>query len=151
MDAAIVKQMGSIRWNYGDKDAAATAELLKRIVSAARKRDLITYSDLVVGVTFQLPNVNNGRPFQVDVHNWSHLDRAIAGEFLGYISTQSYRTHGFMASALVVDRMDRTPSMHFFKWMQDLGILPDTTEDTVLEFWIDQVNLAHDHYAPRRR
>lgn len=147
----IAETMAAIKWNYGDKDAAATAELLRRIVAVGRNRDLITYSDLVQGITFHLPNVGAGRPFQIDTHNWSPLDRAIVGEFLGYISTQSYRTHGFMASALAVDKMERAPSRHFFKWMQDLGVLADTNEDTALEFRIGQVNLAHDHYAPRRR
>lgn len=147
----IAKTMAGIKWSYGDKDARALAELDRRIAEAGRKLAMITYSDLVRGVTFCLPNVKQGQPFQINTYEWSGLDRAVLGEFLGYISTRSYRDYGFMASALVVNKAEYQPSDHFFQWMKTLNVLPDLEEDTVLRFWIEQVNKAHNWYAAGRR
>jgi hypothetical protein len=94
-------------------------------------------------VTFHLPNVNHGQPFEIDVAAWRDLDRAILGEFLGYISMLSFTEARFMASALVVSKSAYEPSEHFFRWMKQLGALSDTGADTVMAFWVDQVRRAH--------
>jgi len=143
--------MAAIRWNYPDKDPHALAILEERIAETGRNLGLITYSDLVKGVTFHLPNVRNGQPFQIAIYDWSGLDRAIIGEFLGYISMRSYQEAGFMGSALVVNREEYKPSDHFFDWMRQLKVLPDTREDTILRFWADQVNKAHNWYKSGRK
>ena len=147
----IARKMAAVQWSYGGRDPVALAELEQRIAEAGRKLGMVTYSDLVKGVTFRLPNVKRGQPFQINVYEWSGLDRAVLGEFLGYISTRSYREHGFMASALVVNKAEYKPSDHFFQWMKTLDVLPDLEEDTVLRFWIEHVNKAHTWYAARRR
>ena len=59
---------------------------------------------------------------------------------------QSYLTAGFMASALVIARLESKPSDIFFEWMKDLGVLPDLKEDTVLAFWSNQVKKSHHWY-----
>jgi len=51
-----------------------------------------------------------------------------------------------MASALVVAQLESKPSDIFFEWMESLGVLPDTKEDTVLAFWSAQVKKAHHWY-----
>jgi hypothetical protein len=122
-----------------------------RIAEAGRNLGLITYSDLVQGVTFHLPNIRNGTAYQISIYDWTGLDRAILGDFLGYISTRSYLQNGFMASALVVNRAEYRPSDHFFEWMKKLAVLPDTQEDTVLAFWAGQANKAHNWYKASRR
>lgn len=75
----------------------------------------------------------------------------MVGEFLGYISMRSYCANGFMASALVVNRLEYKPSDLFFEWMKRIEVLPDTNEGTVMKFWIDQVNKAHNWYKAARR
>ena len=142
----VAKRMAAILWKWGDKDAIALEELERRIARHLRQNDYITYSDLVQGVVFRVPGINNGLPYQVDVHNWSWLDRALVGEFLGYISLRSYRRYGFMASAVVVDKTALYPSDHFFKWMKDLAVLPDTEENTKIEFWNAQLQKAYARY-----
>jgi hypothetical protein len=142
----LATKLGAIKWRYADQDAAAKAELARRIGAKGRKLGLVTYSDLVRGVTFRLPNVNNGVPFQIDTDEWTGLHRAILGDFLGAISADSYREAGFLATALVVNKLEYTPSDQFFKWMEELGVLPDLREDTVLAFWAQQVNKAHNWY-----
>ena len=147
----IVGKMAAITWIYGDKDPQALAILEERIAETGHNLGLITYSDLVNGVTFHLPNIRNGGDYQIAIHDWGGLDRAILGDFLGYISTRSYLRAGFMASALVVNRAEFRPSDQFFAWMEQLAVLPDTREDTVLAFWAEQVNKAHKWYRANRR
>ena len=147
----IAEKMSSIQWSYGDKDNAALAVLEGRIADSGRRLALITYTDLVKGVEFHLPNIRNGSSYEIMTHDWSGLDRRIAGDFLGYSSYRSYSKHGFMASALVVSKAEYRPSDIFFNWMKSLDILPDTEEDTVLAFWMDQVNKAHNWYKSNRR
>jgi hypothetical protein len=140
----------SARWKFAEADPAAKTELARRIADAGRKLQLITYSDLVRGITFRLPTVNGGVPFQIDVSDWSDLDRAILGDFLGAISTETYLQAGFLATALVVNKQEFMPSDQFFKWMNQLGALPNRKQDTVLAFWADQVNKAHNWYSRRQ-
>jgi hypothetical protein len=146
----ITAKMQAVNWMYADKDANALLVLEERIADTGRKLALITYSDLVRGVDFHLPNVKNGQPYRIQTYDWSGFDRAIIGEFLGFISTRSYLNANFMASALVVSGKSAEeayqPSEHFFEWMEILGVLPDLKRDTVLAFWADQVNKAHIWY-----
>ena len=148
---AIETQMSQIQWSYGDKDPAALAVLQKRISDVGRSLSLITYTDLVKGVEFHLPNINKGAAYSITTYDWTGLDRRIIGDFLGYASYQSYSKHGFMTSALVVNRDEFRPSWHFFQWMQDLNVLPNLEEDTVNAFWIDQINKAHNWFRANRR
>ena len=84
----ILQKFEDIEWRYATGDTKALSTLEERIAAAGRKRFLITYSELVRGVTFNLPNVQ--RPRTIDVTDWQELDRAIVGNFLGYISMRSY-------------------------------------------------------------
>ena len=147
---AIAEKMRVIEWSYGDKDPAALAILKERIAEAGRNLKLITYGDLVRGVEFHLSNIRSGETYQIRVYDWSGLDRAIIGDFLGRVSTDSYLEAGFMASALVVNKDECKPSRHFFDWMHSLDVLPNLNENTVLAFWADQVNKAHKWYSSRR-
>jgi hypothetical protein len=151
MDERLVQRMEAFNWKWGDKDPAALEELERRIAEAGRRLSLITYSDLAKDLVFHLPNLRNGAPYRISIHNWSGLDREIIGSFLGYISMRSYRRAGFMASALAVNRAEYRPSDHFFRFMRELNVLPDNEESTILGFWADQVNRAHNWYRSRRR
>jgi len=147
----VVRAFSQIQWSYGDKDAAALAILEGRIIEKARNLALITYSDLVKGVVFHLPNINNGAAYTIQTYDWSGLDRKIIGDFLGYASYRSYRQHGFMMSALVVNKDEFRPSWHFFDFMQYLEHLEDSSEDSINRYWIEQINKAHQFYGGRRR
>jgi len=150
MEDELCKKMRAENWKWADKDPNALAVLEGKIAEVGRNLGMITYSDLVKGVDFHLPNVRNGQAYRVPIHNWSGFDRGMVGEFLGYISMRSYCEHGFMASALVVNRLEYKPSDLFFEWMVRLNVLPDTNEGTVLKYWIEQVNKAHNWYKAGR-
>ena len=89
----IFERFRAIKWNYAPRDAAARAEIDRRIAEVGRKRGLITYSDLVRDITFNLPNLREPN-HQIDTTDWQDLDRAILGDFLGYLSMESYERAG---------------------------------------------------------
>jgi hypothetical protein len=66
----IESKLSKLKWSYAEGDPDALATLVARVEDAARREDLINYSNLVRGVWFHLPNVNKGQPFQIDVHDW---------------------------------------------------------------------------------
>ena len=133
-----------VDWPYALNDEiGALQELQDRICRTARLgTSLISYSNLVAGVTFQFSNVNDGKSFEIDVHDWHGLHRRIIGDCLGYLSYISYRDYDFMASALVAGLTDNRPSEIFFEWMRDLGAIPDLSEDSITSFWVNEVNKA---------
>lgn len=141
------RRLAATTWTFAEQDHGALLELTRRLIDAARRRDLITYSDLVLGVTFYLSTVNDGQPFQIDPSSWSEIDRAILGDFLGCIAAHSYADHRFLASAVAVSKEDRCPTEPFFKWAHTLGLLTDNTVDGRLVFWTNQVNHAYEVYA----
>lgn len=132
----------AMKWKYADKDPDALAELERRIAEAGRRRSLITYSDLVRGVRFNLPNLREGAR-TIDVADWQELDRAIVGDFLGYISQRSYERHRFFSSALVVTKTDGSPSEGFYTLMRDLGLISSGKTDKAMYLFADHVAKAH--------
>lgn len=148
--AEILARMQSHEHHFALRDPAAFRLLRERIQAVARRGDFITYSELVEGVTFNIPNINGGNPYRIDTAQWIDLDRLLIGEFLGLISTESFRDHGYMLSSLVVRKGEPRPSEHFFEWMHFLELIPDLTEESVDEFWSQQVRLAFEHLRPTR-
>lgn len=142
---AIQKGFDEIAWSYATGDAKALKELEERIAAAGRKRKLITYSDLVRGVAFDLPNVQ--KPRTIDVTDWRELDRAIVGDFLGYISKRSYERAKLFSSALVVTKMDGSPGDGFYSLLKLLGLIPNTRSSKALDLWAEHVAKAHTWYA----
>jgi hypothetical protein len=136
-----------MEWRYASQDPAAQAELTRRIAREGKRLGMITYSDLARGVVFHVPDVNGGRPYEINVQEWTGFDRVFIGDFLGAISSASYIEAGFLATALVVNKAEFKPSNHFFEWMVGLGVLRPNDEDALLTFWIEHVNRAHNWYA----
>ncbi len=142
----IAEKLKAVQWQYADQDLDAIAALRSRIQETGKKFGLISYTDLVKGIYFHYPNINDGKPHRIDTYEWSGLDRRIIGDCLGYLSMESYLEAGFMSSALVIGRLESKPSDSFFEWMEYLKVLPDLKEYTVLAFWADQVKKAHHWY-----
>ena len=142
-DQKIIDELDKVQWAYATDDLESARNMAERIARTGRLgSSFISYSNLVEGLTFTLPTVNGGRPFQIDTHNWTGLDRQILGDFLGYISTQSFKAAGFMASCLVVGLKDNQPSEVYFDWMKDLNILSSKAESAVLKYWSEEVTKA---------
>jgi hypothetical protein len=133
-----------MRWHYADYDPAARAELERRLTDTARRGDLVSYSHLVRGVLFSLPNVQSS-PLELGVPEWTDLHRAILGDFLGKISCASYEQAGFLLSAVAVSGSSGEPSEGFRALAKELG-LSSTQGATYLDFWTEQVRQAQDKY-----
>lgn len=142
----LLEKLKSFDWPLPDQDDASYQEIKRRIAAAGKKRQLLTYSQLVQGIEFQIPSINDGHPFRLNVGGWTGLDRHIIGQFLGKLSCESYEEHGFMANALVVDAIENLPSKNFFGWMEYVEAIPDKSETEILRFWADQVRKAHKWY-----
>jgi hypothetical protein len=145
MDPLLAK-LKSFDWPYPDADDESYQEIKQRIAVAGKKRRLLTYSQLVQGIEFQILSVNDGQPFRMNVNGWTGLDRHIIGQFLGKLSCESYEQYGFMANALIVDAVESRPSKSFFDWMAYVEAIPDKSEKEILRFWAEQVQKAQQHY-----
>lgn len=138
----VKRRLASYQWPYADSDSRAKGLLTDRILEAARRQKLITYSDLVSGVTFEMRNVNDGRPFAIT--EWTDLHRAIIGDFLGRISADSYVNAGIFLSAVVVTKDDGTPGFGFANFMRELGILSGRSQAAELECWVREVQKVYE-------
>ena len=123
MDSTLQAMLAN-EFHYPNQDMDSVVALENRIISYAKKRQLITYPELVQGVTFHFASIKNGAPYKIDIEEWTPLDRQIVGEFLGFISSRSFQNHGFMLSALVVNKAESKPSGPFFEWMRSLKCTP---------------------------
>lgn len=139
------QKFAQIEWSYATGDSKALRELEERIAVAARKRGLITYSELVRGITFNLPNLQ--KPRTINVSDWEELDRAIVGDFLGYISMRSYERAKLFSSALVVSKMDGSPGEGFYSLLKQLGLIPNTRSSKALDLWAEHVAKTHTWFA----
>src|SRR5438034_11285835 len=123
-----------MQWPYAEKDVSARAELEKRLAETARRRALIPYAELVHGITFRLPNVAQGQPFQLGIPEWTELHSAILKDFLNYISYESYMHGGFLASAVAVRKITGEPSEGFRSLVDQLGLFGSSKRDDFVIF-----------------
>ena len=136
-----------IAWHYAPGDGAARGEVGRRLARVGRERQLISYSDLVAGVTFRLPNVQGGDPLCLGVPDWTDLHRAIIGDFLGYLSMESWQRGEFLASALAVSKATTEPSEGFRALLKEIDLLPAGGKMELIIFWSEQVRKAHDWFG----
>ena len=141
----ILEGFRAITWRYAPQDPAARAELARRIAEAGRREQLITYSDLVKNVTFVLPSLQKPE-HRIDTAEWQDIDRAIVGDFLGYLSMESYEAGGFFASALVVSKETRLPGEGYYGLLRELGLIKSSKTDKAAYLWADHVRQAQDWY-----
>lgn len=141
---SVMDRIRAMRWHYADLDPSARAELQRRLADTACRGDLVSYSELVRGILFNLPNVE-ASPLELGVPEWVDLHRAILGDFLGKISCDSYEQAGFLASAVAVSGSNGEPSEGFRVLVRELG-LASTNGVAYLAFWTDQVQKAQEWY-----
>lgn len=143
----LLEKLKSFNWKIPDQDEDSYQEIKRRVAEVGRKRKMITYSELVLGMEFNIPSLNGGKPFRLNNRGWTGEDRYIIGQFLGKLSCETYERYGFMANALVVDKLESRPSKNFFGWMEYVKAIPDRSEEEILRFWAEQVQKAHQWYT----
>ena len=139
MKAHIISILESMNWGWPEQDPKAVDELRHRIEETARREDVITYSDLVRDATFNIPTINDGVPFQIVTGDWSELDRSLVGDFLGYLSYESYVRSGVFISALVVTQDERQPGPGFDQLMHETGMLTRKGDEAAAVCWAQEV------------
>jgi hypothetical protein len=107
----------------------------------------MTYSELVAGIDFRLPTVNQGRPLRLGVPEWTELHRAIVGDFCGHLCLETYTEAKFMGSALVVSQETGQPSEGYWNLMREIGVLSSKSETEMLTHWVDQTQKAYAFYG----
>ena len=142
----VAEKLASYEWPYAENDIEALHAILRKIADTGEAQDLITYSDVVRGITFRMANVSSGEPIRLGVPEWSELHRAILGDFLGRACLATYERGRFLGSALVVGKVDGQPSEGFRSLVRELGLVGRARESDFTEFWIAEVANAHAWY-----
>jgi hypothetical protein len=148
---SVLQKFRSIRWAFPDSDREAFDALRQRIAATGRSQNLITYSELVAGVTFRLPTVNRGEPFQIGAGEWTELHRMLVGDFLGRLAWDNYERAGFLASALVVSKLTGASSDGFRTLVREIGLLGSSNPDDLVILWSLEVKKAYDWSSTQDR
>ena len=143
----VAKLFGEQVWAFAEQDLDAFVEIARRVALAGRRRQLLTYSELVSGIDFRIPTVQGGKPLRLGVPDWEDLHRAIIGDFLGLLCMETYLQASFMGGALVVAAETGQPSDGYKNLMRAVGVLHGNKEDDFLEHWSRETNKAFDWYA----
>jgi hypothetical protein len=142
----IIERFNEMSWRFAPQDPEGCAALEGRIRDTGRRGALITYSDLVRGVSFRLPG-RDPPEHQIDVREWQEVDRSILGDYLGYLSMQTYQQAEFFCSALVVSKETGMPGEGFFGLLKDLGLISSSKTNKATYIWSDHVAKAHAWYG----
>jgi hypothetical protein len=71
----------------------------------------------------------------------------IVGDFLGYLSMETYERAKFFSSALVVSKQDGSPGEGFYNLLRELGLIASSRPDNAMYLWADPVAKAHTSYS----
>jgi hypothetical protein len=142
-----LQQLLQRKWPYSEADPGALREIGRRVADVGSRRGLVHYSDLVRGLPFKIPHVDQGAPFELGIPTWRDLDRAILGDFLGRLSLDSYQRGRFLASALVTAKGTDEPSEGFWALVSELDLFTSSNSNRRLLFWTKQVDRAHNWYV----
>ena len=123
----------------------AKDELFARIKATAKRRGMLSYSELVRGIKFDCPTIST-EPFEITTYDWRGVDRKMMGCELALMTHRTILDTGCIISSVVVDSTQNAPSKTLFEWLCDLELLPNMEETTVLSFWIHQVKLTHEYF-----
>ena len=63
---SIEAKLHSTKWTYADHDDRAMHEISRRVAQVGKAGKLTTYTELIQGLIFHLPTLEDGRPFQID-------------------------------------------------------------------------------------
>jgi hypothetical protein len=126
----------------------AVEEIKRRIAETAKKRGMITYSNLVRGIKFQHPE-RGPDPFEIITFDWKGWDRKFIGAILAQITCDTILETGCVTTTIVVDSISNEPSKILFSWLESIGVIPDGEMNTVLAFWAHHLKLTHEYFKTR--
>ncbi|QOF77563.1 hypothetical protein [Variovorax sp. 38R] len=138
-------------WQYVPHDHGALEIVANRLGLAARERATLTYGALVKNVTFCIPSINEGRPYQPNMDmDGSNVvrrqDLEVVDEFLTYLSLHSYKGADLIASALVSGPANGKPNAEFLRLARKLRrSTPRLTSDT--ELWTSELQRSFNYFT----
>lgn len=97
-------------WEYATKDPVACASLAEKLGASCSRGRAITYAEFSRGTAFILPGVNDGNRYVMDIREGKYIsesDQYILDDFLCFLSLQSAKGAGILASANVYDPKER--------------------------------------------
>jgi len=120
---------------YGFSDEAwekAKKEACTVLAEVARRKDTITYSDLVAQI----------RAIRLEAHDYA------VREFLGEISTEEHdRGRGMLSAVVVYKTGDQMPGPGFFELARELG--HRVNDNTA--FWIQELNRVYAAWSAKKK
>lgn len=98
------------KWQYATMDPVACAFLAEKLGESCIRGRPITYAELSRGATFTLPDGNGGSRYVMDISDGKYInssDQFILDDFLCFLSLQSAKGAGILASANVMDPREK--------------------------------------------
>lgn len=145
--------LNKIESRYARFDEMACRDLLFRFETAARRGLLVTYMQLVRGVTFNIPD-EEGRSLhkmKIDVYNITAKDEDVILDFAFYLGAASYRDSKALLNALLVTtRAKPKPPSRFYAWAKKIGQRErGGSADEDRAYWQSAVDAVHARYGAR--
>lgn len=130
----VARRFAALRWQFVPQNPGVLLQMESRIDQTIANQGLLTYSQLVDGLDFYLPQSKLNAPYRIEHKNWNGSDGAMVGEFLCHISMQSFIQRGVLASAVVVKSSGKISS-GFFELAGLLDLLERGDQATDAGFW----------------
>ena len=141
----VARYFAALQWQFVGDNPGALLQMERRIDQAIAKQGLLTYSQLVDDVDFYLPQSPLNAPYRIEHKDWNGNVGGMVGEFLCYISMQSYVRRGVLSSAVVVKSSGKISS-GFLELSDLLGLLKRIDDATDEAFWQAEKGYV---YAPQ--
>ena len=112
------------------------AEMLRRLVGVGAEGETIYYSNLINGIAFDGSWSSTGRPFTVDAGRWKMRYLPLVCVALNRLADPILDEHGFLISALVVNKRTNEPGNGFFRAIEPATgpLAKKADRDAVWEF-----------------
>ncbi len=130
----VARYLATLQWQFVLQNPGALLQMERRIDQAIANQVLLTYSQLVDGIDFYLPQSQLSAPYRIEHKDWNGSVGGMVGEFLCYISMQSFVRRGVLSSAVVVKSNGKISS-GFLELSKLLGLLKRIDDATDDAFW----------------
>jgi hypothetical protein len=149
--ASGLKRMNERPCTYAPRDPATCEIVFERLKSAAQRNRLLTYAELVRGVTFMVPGEGGElRSHVIDVGFLRGQDEAIIQDFGRYIGAATYRDSQVLLNALLVpNSRSQRPADAFFNWASSVGrpVGVPTEREWQADAWHRELKRVYAAYA----
>jgi len=138
MNKRFIDNLEKQNYPFAKDNASAITKFKNKIQIAAQSGGMLTYSQLVNGVTFTI----NEQDRVIDTLTWQNIDRRVVGDLLAYITLEWYKELEIVPTMIIVEQKDGTPSQISQNWLRDM----EAYRGQFLDFWISEVSKTHTHF-----